>query len=309
MIPEDFDSKIYLTLNSDVEKVFKTDKQAKEHYLTFGIKENRIYKYSQIPNDCNLSYYLNWIHLKNSNKIYDLPFDGFKSSLSKNKLNIIYYCWINEKKNYTNIISGQLDDIIDSNIGSVSKLYIVVCCENEKLISNIEKLFYNKLNNKISYELEIKEHNFYEYYGINKLYSLSLKEPNSYFLYFHSKGMFNYDNINERHIYEKTLTKRTLYDFKKVITLFDNSHNIMKIGLFPSKLHKENFIWFNFYYARGLYLTTCEKPIITTNRYYYETWSESGDNNIGVIYNLYENNYKKYFLEEAATILNMLNGN
>ena len=223
-------------------------------------------------------------------------------------LNIIYYCWINVEKNYSNIIGGQLDDLIESGISEVSKLYVVVCCEHDNLINNVEKLFHTKLENKINYEVEFKKENYYEYYGIEKLYSLSLKEPNSYFLYFHSKGMFNYGNINNRHVFEISLTKRTISRFKEVIDLFDNNSQIMKTGVFPSNLHRQNFIWFNFYYARGSYLITCEKPIITTDRYYYETWSESGDNNLGLVYNLYENNYKKYSLEEAGGIILMLMG-
>jgi len=226
-------------------------------------------------------------------------------------LNIIYFVWINPKKNYKNIIEGQLDDIINSGIYKVSKLYIVCVCTDLLLVNYIKNIFSNKLkiNNKltINYELEIKNENLYEYYGIEKLYSLAVEEPLSYFLYFHSKGMFNYDNIN-RHIYELTLTKGTLYLFEEVIETFKNNKDIMKIGLFPSNFHNKNFIWFNFYYARGIYLITCEKPIISVNRYYYETWSETGNNQMGVVYNLYEKNFKKYELAEAGYILNKLNG-
>jgi len=219
-------------------------------------------------------------------------------------LNIIYFVWINPKKNYKNIIEGQLDDIINSGIYKVSKLYIVCAC-TDLLVNSIKKLFSTKLL-EINYELEIKNENLYEYYGIEKLYSLAIKEPLSYFLYFHSKGMFNYDNTN-RHIYELTLTKGTLYLYEEVLEIFKNN-NIMKIGLFPSNYHNKNFIWFNFYYARGTYLITCEKPIISSNRYYYETWSETGDNQMGLVYNLYEKNFKKYELAEAGDILNKLNG-
>lgn len=224
-------------------------------------------------------------------------------------LNIIYYCWINTNKNYWNIIGGQLDDIINSGVGSVSKICIVVCCEDNSLIERVIKLINDKLDNKLCYELDIKQENYYEYYGIEKVYSLSLKEPESYFLYFHSKGMFNGGNIDNRHKYEITLTKRTIYNYKEVIELFENNPNIMKIGLFPSSMHNQNFIWFNYYYARGKYLITCDKPIITTDRFYYERWSESGNNNLGLVYNLYEKNYKKYSLSEAGGILNYLNGN
>ena len=53
--------------------------------------------------------------------------------------------------------------------------------------------------------------------------------------------MFNYDNVEERHIYEKTLTKGTIYQHKKVIRLFEENPKIMKIGLFPSNEHNKNF--------------------------------------------------------------------
>ena len=78
--------------------------------------------------------------------------------------------------------------------------------------------------------------------------------------------------------------------------------------MFPSAQHKKNFIWFNFFWVRGTYLNTCENPIISDNRYYYELWSESGNNEMGQVYNLYEHNYKKYHLNEAGKILNRLNG-
>ena len=64
MIPYDFHSEIYLELNPDVKKFFFTKEQAKYHYLNYGIKENRIYKYSQIPDGFSLNYYFAWINTK-----------------------------------------------------------------------------------------------------------------------------------------------------------------------------------------------------------------------------------------------------
>ena len=222
-------------------------------------------------------------------------------------INIVYFAWINKKKNFKNIISGQLEELSNSGILDYANLYIEVCCEDNNLVNTLKDIFNVKLKN-INFHLEIHEQNLFEYYGIKKMYELAVKEKDKYFLYFHSKGMFNYDNIDDRHIYEKTLTKGTIYQHKKVIKLFEENPNIMKIGLFPSNIHKKNFIWLNFYWARGSYLLTCEPPIITDNRYYYETWSETGDLNMGLNYNLYENNYKKYELHEVGDILNMLNG-
>ena len=102
-------------------------------------------------------------------------------------LNIIYYACINIKRNYSVIIEWQLDDILESEIGSISKLFIIICCQYDYLIDNIEKMINTKLQNKIIYELELKKENYYEYYGINKLYSLALLEPTSYFYIFIQK--------------------------------------------------------------------------------------------------------------------------
>lgn len=229
-----------------------------------------------------------------------------KINYKMHKINIIYFVWINPKKNFKSIIEGQLTDVLSSNILGHSKIYIQVCCEYIHLVQEIEDIFKEKLQ-KIEYDIHFYSENRFEYYGIKKMYDLAVLEPDKYFLYFHSKGMFNYDNI-ERHNYEKILTKGTIYQFKKCIQLFEKNPTIMKIGLFPSNVHKHNFIWFNFYWARGSYLLTCQDPIITKNRFYYETWSETGDNNMGLVYNLHENNFKKYELHEAGDILNKLKG-
>jgi hypothetical protein len=120
--------------------------------------------------------------------------------------------------------------------------------------------------------------------------------------------MFNYENLNERHIYEKTLTTGLFHNYNETIQLFDNYSEVMKATLFPSNIHGQNFCWLNFYWARGTYLITCENPIITDDRYYYERWSESGNNSMGHVWGLLDKSYKKYELNEVGTILNNFNG-
>lgn len=222
------------------------------------------------------------------------------------KINIVYFIWINLKKKFEEIILGQLTDMINSGILNESKLYIEICCEYETIQTYVHE-FIKKIIKDYCFEIKFYNKNAYEYYGIKKLYDLAKIEPDKYFLYLHSKGMFNYNNVDERHIYEKSLTKGTLYQYKKVIEIFENNSNISKIGLFPSAQHAQNFIWLNFFWCRGYYLNTCEKPKITDDRYYYERWSGTGEQE-SLIYNLHENNYKKYELNEVGDILNKLNG-
>lgn len=59
------------------------------------------------------------------------------------------------------------------------------------------------------------------------------------------------------------------------------NNGIEKVGLFPA-IGDENpfgkfgghggYIWYNFWYATGKYLSNCEEPVLTDNRYYYEEW-------------------------------------
>jgi len=55
LLPKDFKWKIYLELNSDVKISYKDD--AINHYINYGIKENRPYKY-ELPDDFNWKSYL-----------------------------------------------------------------------------------------------------------------------------------------------------------------------------------------------------------------------------------------------------------
>ena len=70
--------------------------------------------------------------------------------------------------------------------------------------------------------------------------------------------------------------------------------------MFPSV----SFGWFNFWWATGKYLSTCEEPKMSReNRYYYEGWLSSGKINNNKIYNLLEHNYKSYTAVEACALI------
>lgn len=217
------------------------------------------------------------------------------------QINIVYFIWINKKKQYDVIINGQLSDLIKSKILDISNLYIEICCEDMKLHNKIKQIIKNKLLN-YDYNINIYSINNYEYYGIKKIYNLALKEPDLIYLYFHSKGMTDfYDNINTRHKYEEYLTFNTINNYNNVLNLFNYNTNITHTGFFPSNY--ENFIWLNFFYAKGTYLITCQNPIVTTDRYYYEKWCGTGKN--CCVYNLYKNSLNiKYSISEVGNILN-----
>ena len=61
---------------------------------------------------------------------------------------------------------------------------------------------------------------------------------------------------------------------------------------------------FNFFWVRGSYLKKCNKPIITNDRYYYETWLGSLENSSYTdCYNLLSPNVNYYNSEKAIQYL------
>jgi hypothetical protein len=211
-----------------------------------------------------------------------------------NNLIIIYFVSINPKRNWKSIISGQLNDLCNISILKNSHFIIVLTCENNKnLLSESFNFICNILSNKegVSFVIDKYEDNKFEYHGIKVLYNYSIDNPDSIFLYIHSKGMYNVDNLNERSRTEKALTIETCTNWQGILNIFNAHTNIMRIGLFPDK---NGIVWYNFFFARGSYLKTCENPIITDNRYYYENWLSTGKINDNDSYSLFSNNNNTY---------------
>jgi hypothetical protein len=186
------------------------------------------------------------------------------------EINIVYFIWINENIDWKSIICGQLNDIIESDILSNAHLHIVLTANSSILTKDAYDLIFNSLRNMDDLLLDITTFlkNEYEYQGIKKLYDLANMYPNKYYLYLHSKGMFNRNGIS-RSKDEVILTKSILKDWKDNISIFKKNKNIVRMGMFPAD---GGWVWFNFFWATGRYLRTCEEPKLTSDRYYYESW-------------------------------------
>ena len=132
----------------------------------------------------------------------------------------------------------------------------------------------------------------YEYYGIKKLYDLSVIEPEKIYFYFHGKGMCNNcnNNKNVRTHYNINLTQSHVNCWRKALNAFKTNSEIIAAGMFPS----EKLVFYNFFYARGNFLQSCGPPLKTVDRYYYECWLPQGDFSLGKIYNLNEDNFQYY---------------
>jgi FkbM family methyltransferase len=179
---------------------------------------------------------------------------------------IVYYVFINPKRDWKKIIKGQIGDLLISGLLAKSKVFVHITDTTCKYIPECV-LFINKLIENV--EFRSNNTNEFEYPGFKWLYELAQEYPDSAMLYLHTKGMV-YHHKNERNMCEKTILRYTIDNWEKTMEVFDNNKIVNKIGVYPSA---EGWLWFNFFWVRSDYLQNSNPPEYTPdNRYYYESY-------------------------------------
>ena len=171
----------------------------------------------------------------------------------------------------------------------IKKLYEKAISSAKTEITNILSPVNTNIQFDYSYE------NTYEYPGIKKLYEKAIEDPRKIYLYFHSKGMVFHEGENKRNELETYLFKTVITNWKHIINIFIENPDKNKVSL-GSPI--EGFCWYNFFWIRGNYLKkNCSPPIISDNRYYYESYLAEACKNASYedCYNLANNNDKPYY--------------
>jgi hypothetical protein len=174
---------------------------------------------------------------------------------------VVYYINCQVNKNYFEWLTNQL-----KIVEHISTIYIIATI-SKKDESDFKQRVFELYPNTI---IECYYENEYEYRGILKVWELGQvhHSPNDVILYFHSKGVTRRD----RYIGTRKSTHDytgILRDVHKIKEIFDIFPTIDKIGVLSGM---NGIIWYNFWYARGSYIYTVEKPIKTSRRHYYEEW-------------------------------------
>lgn len=189
---------------------------------------------------------------------------------------LVYNIFVDGKSEFREIISGQVNDIIKFGLLEEVDLYVTatVTVDNFKHKEQAKK-FISTVCEKAK-SVEFFSENRFEYFGIRKVWYLAQIYHESIILYFHTKGI-SQKSISRNSI-ERILTSHSFKEWKLIIDIFHQNPEINKIGLFPSENSGSNiepwggWVWYNFWWARGSYITRCPKPEISENRYYYESW-------------------------------------
>ena len=188
-----------------------------------------------------------------------------------NQIIIVYYIFINPKRDWKKIVKGQLGDLLISGLVQSAKLHIHITDTTDLYIDECKTFIRTLLCTAISWTIQFRSNtiNQFEYPGFIWLYELAQENPNSSMLYLHTKGMV-YHHSNERDMCEKTILRYTIRNWLQTMQIFEENKMIHKIGVYPST---EGWIWFNIFWVRSDYLINSNPPEYKPdNRYYYESY-------------------------------------
>jgi hypothetical protein len=205
-------------------------------------------------------------------------------------LYIVYFINCLTNNNYFDWLKNQINMVYNYN----GIIYIIAT------LAKKEENFFRKrvLSIYPNVIIECNYTNDFEYPGILKVWELGQihNKSNDIILYFHSKGLTHYPNYqgNIKDNYNIILKK---YDkIREIFTIFPT---IDKIGYYSGGI---GWIWYNFWYARGSYINSVEKPIKTKRRHYYEDWlsrkikyTDKNSNNNERPLSYYENTLKNCY--------------
>jgi len=175
-------------------------------------------------------------------------------------LYIVYYinCLVNN--NYFDWLFNQIKLVYHFN-GTIYVVATINRNEEDNFRKKLLKMYPNII-------IEFYYDNEYEYRGILKIWELGQihNTPNDILLYFHSKGLTYHKQYESN---KNDCCNIILHNIDKVKEIFDIFPSIDKVGYYSGGC---GWIWYNFWYARGSYISKVEKPIKTERRHYYEDW-------------------------------------
>ena len=282
-IPKAFDYLFYSSYYPDLNKeIGENEELLRRHYLHHGRFEGR--KYCNLPDKFNWIKYIDYINAKDNividskeEAIYhyitftapNIPSECLDLDLDvtiDKPIYIVYFCFLNNQRDWMRMIHDQLIDVKNTGIFNSSKFHAVIYGDPDDIIkahTMMEQLIVQKI------EITPVHTNRYEFPAIIKIRELAIENPKKIFIYFHSKGMVNHNFSTYRTQLECKLSLSTFINWDETLYKFNTNPNIQKAGLMPSL---EGWIWFNFWWARGSYLVSCEPIIESDNRFECEVW-------------------------------------
>lgn len=228
---------------------------------------------------------------------------------NKNRIAIVFFIYVNSKKDYKRLIKDQICDVVSSGVLDVADIFVEANISDDISCKQTLDLFFKSL--KINFKnIHFTKENSFEYEGISKLYELSLSNEYDYLCYFHTKGMsYKKKGLFNRSPREIVLTYLNFCNYKRIIKIFETNEEISKIAPFPGFDVEgdipNKWCWFNFFWIKSSFVSKLEKPIKTSDRFYYEAWiNKQSPSNL--CYSLYSKQICGFTGPQASRILKKL---
>ena len=199
----------------------------------------------------------------------------------KQRIQIIYFASLRPIK-WRYIVFPQMKDLYATKImdsedsGVVVDLLVVLHSETQELLDEATRGILDIFSSSpttTQVQFQYAKENLFEYHGIKALYDSSVAsrehDPDKIFLYFHSRGMYYHGDDTKRCQQEKTIFDVVVKPWTKVLEIFRTKPDVNKVcfGCSPS-----GYGWYNFFWVRGAYLRECSPPVVTSDRFYYESY-------------------------------------
>lgn len=167
------------------------------------------------------------------------------------------------------LIQSNIQQLLATNIlYDLEKCHVdmVLAVHDDVVKTQILKIIPSNLHTRFTFYMS--HTNQHEYPGIQKAYERG--KTCDVVLYFHSKNMTRYDGTRTFHdpIAQKIM-EDIVVNWRYVLFVLSHFPTIDKVVCTCSP---EGWGWFNYWWVRGTYLQDMEPPMMTSDRYYYESW-------------------------------------
>ena len=282
-LPIEFDWNAYLTINSDIGKIYSTEEQAKEHYIKYGYYEKRIYCY---PNTINslISLYHNENRFNLNIDLFYLSSEHLKMCKDKEKYiqtDLKSYYDIKNKFNLNN-------NIINNNYNSYDKNIFINENEIEQNINSIK----TQIN-----EIDLNVYNSFLviFDAPDDIYGGCKTFINTIIYKYGSKNNFlivkkNHKNNNEIiiNISNKYYIKEKYNEYSFFDFLINNFNKIEKIFV-------NHFLKFSHTFIQKILAINKEKTLITHDQFLFNNLQSPHDLIDIYLNNNNKSNYINYF--------------
>jgi len=190
---------------------------------------------------------------------------------SPSRVVVVYFINTYISASYLGLLKSQMKDLKRCGLMSSRDVILNLVVLGDSRVSSEVEATMARLGMH-SYRMSVFEENNHEYHGIRLAHQMALEHPESYILYFHGKGISHKKKsspFSHRTKLERRLFSKVVGEWRRNIAWLDRIASMDKVAMYCGL---SGMGWYNFWWAKSGYLRGVEPPVLTDDRYYYESW-------------------------------------